>query len=181
MEFEAFENEAPVSDAELSLVARLAEEQVKLEKDIGRYEKHVGDLKKRLKTVSEVDLPTALEEIGLSSITLTNGATVSIEQKMFASISKKNKPAAVQWMIDNGQEALVKTGVAVLLDKGEHEKLVRLRDLLDHSEFTEYSLDTSVHTGAVKAMINEMVAQGIDVPLELFGAHYVKKSVVDMS
>jgi hypothetical protein len=180
MEFEAFESEAPVSDAELSLVARLAEEQVKLEKDIERYETYVGDLKKRLKKISETDLPTALEEIGLASITLTNGATVVIEQKMFASISKKNKPKAVQWMIDHGQEALVKTGVAVLLDKGEQEKLERLRDLLDHSEFTEYSLDTNVHTGAVKAMINEMVAQGIDVPLELFGAHYVKKSVVSM-
>lgn len=173
-----FEDVAPISDAALSQVATLANRQLAQEREVVRIEAKLKEAKQRLRLTCESDLPLLMSEIGLSSIALTDGTVVEIDEKLYATVAKKNKKAAAQWLIDNGQGSIVKTEVALQMSTGEQEKLHRLVALLDSTEFSEYSLTSSVHTGTLKSVINELLEQGVDVPLDLFGAHFAKKSII---
>lgn len=114
----------------------------------------------------------------MRSITLTDGSSVEIDETMYAAIAKKNKAAAAQWLIDNGQGSLVKQDIIFSFGKGEDELANKLQQLATNYGFTEHETKDNVNTSAVKAVIKELLAQGIDVPLELFGAHFVRRSII---
>lgn len=173
-----FEDDAIASDEELSKVASLARTQRDQEQRVATIEAQLKVAKNNLRKTCEDLLPTLLTELGLASITLADGSQVVIDETLYASIAKKNKIKAAQWMADHGQGSLVRNDVNLTLGTGEQEKLIRLTAMLDSTEFSEYSLTSSMNTGSVKAVIKELLEQGVDVPLELFGAHYVRKSII---
>jgi hypothetical protein len=177
-DFESFEEAADVTDADLAGVADLARFQLEKEKQVEDLEAELKRAKAELRKVQETDLPELLAGIGLSEIVLSNGARVTVNRVMYASIPKKYKHKAAQWLIDNGQGALVKNDVSIVLEKGEFERLQRLSKMLDSSEFNEYTIIDSMNTGSVKAVLKELDSQGVDVPFDMFGARYVNQSKI---
>lgn len=177
-EDDTFTDEAKYTDKELQRVANLAQFQKQLEHEVATLEDKLDKVKKRLRTVRERDLPDLMAEIGLKQVVLHDGSKVDIDESMFASISRKNKPAAIEWLIQNDHASLVKTNVVMTYDKGQHEAAEQFASFLESNGFNEYKLDENVNTSSVKAAIKEMLAQGIDVPLELFGVHFVKQSKI---
>lgn len=174
----SFEDDSVATDDELQQVAALARKQQQQERDVTRLEEELKNAKNALYKTRVEALPTLLSEIGLMSITLSDGSTIVIDESLYATIPKKNKASAAQWLKDHGQGSLVKSDVSLTLGTGEEEKLGRLTALLDSTEFSEYSLTSSMNTGSVKAVIKELLAQGVDVPLKLFGAHFERKSII---
>lgn len=175
---EAFEDEVTVSNDELQQVTTLALLQRSQEQHVTKLEGDLKDAKRKLRKTCEDLLPTLLDEIGLLSISLTDGSVIKIDETLYATIAKKNKAEAAEWLEENGQGSLVQTDVTLTFATGEQEKLHRLVDLLDSTEFSGYSSANSMNTGSVKAVIKELLAQGVDVPLSLFGAHFVKKTII---
>lgn len=173
-----FEDNAIANDEDLKKVATLARTQRNQEQEVATLEAQLKESKKNLRKTCEDMLPTLLNELGLSAITLSDGTVVTIDEKLYATIAQKNKAKAAQWMVDHGQGSLVRNDVTLTLGTGEQEKLSRLQSLLDSTEFSEYSLTSSMNTGSVKAVIKELQEQGVDVPLQLFGAHYLRKSII---
>jgi hypothetical protein len=177
-EFDSFDEAPSVTDGELRRVAELARVQLMQEKEVEDLEEKLNRAKQNLRKTCETDLPELLAEIGLSSIALTTGQTITIDESMYASIAKKNKAKAAAWLEEHGQGSLVKNEVSLVLEKGEQEKLERLAELLDHSEFNDYGVTYNMNTGSVKAVIKELKAQGVDTPDELFGIHFVRRSII---
>lgn len=177
-EFESFEEVADVTDEDLVGVADLAHLQVAKEKEVTLLEAQLKRAKAELRKVAEIDLPDMMAQIRLSEIVLQDGQSITIKEDMYATVAKKNKKAAAQWMIDNGQKAIVQNSVSYGFDKGDLDKLQHLTTLLDSSGYDQYSISETMNTGSVKAVIKELLAQGVDVPLELFGAHFVKRAIV---
>ena len=62
-----------VTNDQLQQVSALAEIQRKLEAEVKKKEESLKETKQQLKKVSEVDIPEALAECGLSEIKLTDG------------------------------------------------------------------------------------------------------------
>ena len=62
------------SDTELSKVSTKAQEQLDLEKEIEDLEAQLKETKEKHRTVSEVELPEAMQEANLAEIVLTNGS-----------------------------------------------------------------------------------------------------------
>ena len=62
-----------VDDQDLKQVSILANTQRELENKIAKQEEELKETKRQLKQVSEVDIPEALAESGLSEIKLTDG------------------------------------------------------------------------------------------------------------
>ena len=77
-----------VDDQDLKQVSILANTQRELENKIAKQEEELKETKRQLKQVSEVDIPEALAESGLSEIKLTDGTKVSVQQFYSASIPK---------------------------------------------------------------------------------------------
>lgn len=166
-----------VDDSKLKTVRVLAQNQLKLERQIEAAEKDLKDLKRDYRKLSELDLPAAMEEVGLLSFKLADGKEVLVTEKMYASIPKKNMTTAVQWLIEHGQGALIKSAVSVPFAKGDVEEREELLRELTENGYT-VQVNDAVSTGSVKAVLKELMQEGTEVPLELFGAHIVRKSEI---
>jgi len=135
------------------------------------------DAERHLRLLVEEDLPAALDEAGIPEFKTADGAHVKVEQKLYMSVPKKNKPALALWLLGHGHGALVQSDVVVKFKKGEADKVNEAVDLLATHGFPVVHIDESMHTGQLKALVRELLDEGEDVPMELFGA-YVKRVAV---
>jgi len=177
-EEDSFSDNASYTDNDLKRVANLAKMQQQQEKRVTLLEEELKKAKNELRTTREKDLPDLMKEIGLSQVVLQDGSRVEIREDMYASIANKNKAAACQWLIDNEHASLVKTDIEYVFDRGDRNAAENFAKFLESNGYSEYSITEIVNTGSVKAAIKEMIANGVDVPLELFGVHFVTQSVI---
>lgn len=134
-------------------------------------------LKENLRVLSEETIPSAMQELGLQSLVLETGQKIKISQDVYAAIPENGKPAAYNWLADNGFGGLIKTEVAVEFGKSERDKAVKFcARLLDQNMLP--LMYESVHHSTLKAFLKEQIANGSNIPLELFGARPVWKAEI---
>lgn len=174
-----FEEDTPVVSADdLKNIAQLARQVVEGESEVADLEERLKAAKNRLKAVQEGALPEAMKAVGMTEFKTINGHSISVTETLYASIAAKNKAKAAQWLVNNNLAALVKEDLVVSFDKGQHDDVIALVDSLQ--KMGEYNISTSenINTGSVKSAIKELLEEGVDVPLELFGAYFLRKAVV---
>ena len=118
------ENEMKVSDKQLKTVSELAMYQTLIDDRIKKVEEELATLKNQFKQVSQVDLPEALAETGLTEIKLTDGSKITVQQFYNASIPKDRMDEAFTWLRDNNTKILLRIQYHVILDV---EKINKLR------------------------------------------------------
>lgn len=141
---------------------------------VANMETQLKDAQRHLRLLEEEDLPAALDEAGIPEFKTADGAHVKVEQKLYMSVPKKNKPAVASWLLGHGHGSLVQSDVVVKFKKGEADRVNQAVDLLAEHGFPGVHVDESMHTGQLKALVRELLDDGEDVPLDLFGA-YVKR------
>lgn len=125
--------------------------------------------KERERIIREETIPSAMQELGLTSIKLETGQTLSVKQEVYASIPSGNKQAAYDWLIGHGFGGLLKVEVVADFGRGELEIATELFERLN-SEGLSVGIDQGVHAQTLKAFLKEQISAGKDIPLELFGA-----------
>lgn len=169
-------NSAPDTDA-LSDIAKMAAKMLALDEEIESATTALDALKKARIKVAEVDIPVAMEGAGLQGITLSNGRQLTIKENLFASIPKANKAPAAAWLSEHDHASLIETEVKVSFDRGDEDLAESLKALLIAQGYKPTVL-SDMNTPRVKSAIKEMIEQGIDVPLPLFGAYLKKEAVI---
>jgi len=165
-----FEEQQTVSNDQLKEISELAFQQVKLEDTIATQERLIKDLKAQHKKLSTDTLPTAMQAAGMVNFALTDGSEVSVKEELFMSIPKKNKAEAADWLVAHDHESLVKNDVYLPFSKGDDEQLNNLIEILKDNGYSDsYSIEQGMNTASVKAAVREMLEQGVDVPMKLFG------------
>jgi len=165
------------SNDTIKQIATLANHQVWLIKAIEESENALKALNEQLKQVSEVDLPAAMFEAGVSSFTLENGMKVSTKEDVYASIPKGQENLAYDWLNENGFGGIIKHVVSASFGKEEDSRA---------KEFVKAAQDLglnpedkkSIHAATLKAFVKEQLQQGKNIPLDLFGAFQVTKATV---
>lgn len=176
MEADAVEAAAIPEDQALEGIAGLAQQQLKLEQDIEATEQVLKDLKKDLQHIQTRVIPDALAELGLSSISLSTGESVTVKPFVSASISANNRTEAHTWLRENGFGDLIKCITSV--DTGRDENAAeQARKALAEAGLAPET-NESVHSGTLKAFVREQVEAGTPIPLELFGAFLGQKSTI---
>jgi hypothetical protein len=84
-----------------------------LENEIIADEESLKNKKKSLQHVSEEVIPTLLNEMGLSSLKLTDGSSVDVKPYYAANISALNRDAAYGWLRSNGLGDIIKNDITV--------------------------------------------------------------------
>lgn len=165
------------SNQAIKQISELAKWQVTLLEDIAKKEEELVLLQENLKQVSEVDLPTAMFEAGVSSFTLDNGAKVSVKDEVYASIPKGKENEAFGWLNENGFGAIVKHVVSASFGKEEDS---RAKEFVEAAKALGLTPEDkrSVHASTLKAFVKEQLQQGKNIPLELFGAFQISKASV---
>jgi len=165
------------SNDSIKQIADLAQRQLDLLQKIEQVEADLKLLNEDLRVVSEVDLPTAMFEAGVSSFTLDNGMKVSTKEDVYASIPKDKESTAFAWLNTNGFGGIIKHVVSASFGKEED---ARAKELIAAAQSLGLNPEDkrSVHSATLKAFVKEQLAQGKNIPLELFGAYQVTKATV---
>lgn len=164
---------APPTDAALGRIAALAMRQRSEEREAMALTAQLQAALARLRQTREVDLPEAMRAVGMSKFALTDGTEVKIEDKLTG--AKLTSPPALAWVDEHGGSSLIKTTIALEMDRGDveaaREILTELRQNKHANRFKRLELEESIHAMTIAKFAREMVEQGEDPPLELLGVH----------
>jgi len=156
----------------LDEMKQLADALKDAESETEKAELKLKEVKERERMIREETIPSAMQELGLESITLDTGEKLSVKQEVYASIPAAGKSKAYAWLSENGFGGLVKVSVELQFGKGEQEEAVALT-----SELRERGLEVlayeDVHASTLKAFLKEQISKGANIPLDLFGARPV--------
>jgi len=134
-----------------------------LERTLADKEDEVKNLKARIKRVKEDELPEIMRSVGLRTFITTDGVEIELQKNVFASISASNKPAAFEWLRDNGEEKMVKFDMTIPVSPDKvlvaREQAVELR-----KKFGSVSMSGSVNTNTLKAWAKRRVEAGENIP-----------------
>ena len=144
---------------------------------IAELEEKLSAEKKALLKLTDEDLPGMFLELGLNKLELEDGSTVEVKQTYGASIKVDNRPAAYDWLRDNGYDDIIKNTVACAFGRGEDEVAKRFAEFASQQGF-DAQTKTDVHPQTLRAFIKERVEAGDEFPMELFGAWVGQRATI---
>lgn len=118
-------------------------------------------------------IPEMMEQAGLESFKMANGATIGVKNEIKASISQANAPKAFAWLTEHDFDGIIKTKVISAFGRGELEEAQKLLDQLE-SDGVDAALKQEVHPSTLKSFVKERLEEGDDIPLDVFGVFEYK-------
>lgn len=161
---------------ELSQLQKLAEQQAAAEAKVAQIEAQLNKAREELRDLSERQVPELMDQIGIEEFKTSSGLLIKVDETIRASIPKAKAPLAFAWLKEHGHASLIKRVIKVAFGKGEEELANDLHDKL--AEHYEVADDASVHPSTLAAFVREMLRDGEEVPLDLFGVHRQRTSQV---
>lgn len=169
-----------LNQGDLTTVAGVARAIRDKEKEVAALEQKLKDEKKALLKLTDEELPTMLAEIGLSSMKLDDGSEVTVKPTYGASILVDNRPAAYEWLREQGYDDIIKNTVACQFGRGEDDKASAFKAFAEKEGYLAEQKE-EIHPQTLRAFVKERVENGDDFPMELFGAYVGQRAVVKRS
>lgn len=162
---------------DLTHITKLAEKQLYLEARVSNAEDVLKLAQEDLRTVAEVDLPEAMDAIGMEDFTLDDGTKIKCARKIVAAISKEHEEEAFDWLRANKAGGIIKREISVQFGKGEDELAKTVSELVHAAAPKQKKSDKdTVHWATLRKFVNECLADGIEIPLETFGVHEILRA-----
>ena len=169
-----------LDQGDLTTVAGMARAIRDKEAEVNELEQKLKNEKRALMKLTDEDLPTMLAEIGLTSMKLDDGSEVSIKPQYGASILVDNRPAAYEWLRENGYDDIIKNTVACTFGRGEDDKASAFKSFAEKEGFFAEQ-NTGIHHTTLRAFVKERIENGDDFPMELFGAYVGQRAIIKRS
>jgi len=177
---DAIEEEAEkqqATDAEIEQIADLAQRQKTLDKEIDKMQESLDQVKEQRRKVAEEDLPAALDQAGVSDVTLSDGSRIAVKSDLKVNIPKSKKEDAAEWLVNQGASALVKEDIHVPFNRGQEEQVNELTRELEENGYT-YNVQPEMHTGSVKKFLKEHMEEGGDLPEDVMNVFYYRETEI---
>ncbi len=169
-----------LDQGDLTTVAGMARAIRDKEAEVNELEQKLKNEKRALMKLTDEDLPTMLAEIGLTSMKLDDGSEVSIKPQYGASILVDNRPAAYEWLRENGYDDIIRNTVACTFGRGEDDKASAFKSFAEKEGFFAEQ-NTGIHHTTLRAFVKERIENGDDFPMELFGAYVGQRAIIKRS
>jgi hypothetical protein len=154
----------------LAKITRTVRELRAARDDVAVAEEALKAAQQRARTLEEFTLPELMREAGQEKLRTSDGFDVELTETLRASIPVANQAQALQWLIEHGQAAIIKRDLRLQFGKNEEDKADRALSVILEAGYVPQDKQ-SVHPQTLAAVIRELVAGGVDVPMELLGAH----------
>lgn len=177
IDFETDAQALTVANDGLSDIASLAKLALQLEREIAELDETVKERKETLRNLTEVRIPEALNELGMSSFKMADGSSIEVKPFYSASIPAERKGEAYEWLRQHGYDDIIKNTVSVQFGRGEDEDAGKMLELVRKSGYIPDQAE-KIEPMTLKAWVREMVEQGTEFPSELFGAHVGQKAKI---
>ena len=173
---------------DISTLSSYAEEALKLQESVDELENELKVVKKELEFFLTTKIPSAMEEVGVKSFTLSNGKKITIKDVIAGTIEKSpDREFAYNWVIDNEGADLIKTNVSIEFGKTEHNLASAFVDDCRNNYDIVPTVKETIHPQTFcafvrekKAMRDEMLDNGEyveDIPYKDLGLFVGKKAV----
>jgi hypothetical protein len=160
---------------DLKKLSRLAADQVAAEAEVIRCEEELRKAKDALRQINEVQLPEVMDRLKLEQFKTVDGLEIVVDEKIRASITKKNEARAFQWLRDNGHDAIIKRLVSIQFGKDEDAQADKLVEFFQSEDgqkvcgMLNLNDKSSVHAGTLSSLVRSLLEDGEDVPLDILG------------
>ena len=162
MEDAASTTAVPADDSLLEL-HELVLEQVALEEEVADTESDLKVKKEALRGIQEDKLPSKMAELGFQKFTTAEGFNITVKDKVSASITEANRPAAHEWLRGHGFGDLIKNEVTVKFPKGKESEAIEVMQAMDSAGHTAVRKE-AVNAMTLKAFIKEQLEKGTNLP-----------------
>ena len=166
------------SNEELASISGLAQQLLVVQKDIEEKKLELKELESQFRQISESSLPEALQSANLSEIVLSDGTKLSVAPFYKGHISEKNRPAALDWLMQNGHGGLIKNEISLKFGRDEDE---RAQDTIAsvQQRGLSPSVKQGVHAQTLNAFVKEQLTNGKDLPSEIFGIYVGSRAKIE--
>ena len=154
----------------LSRLSQLAEDLFAAESEVIRLEIEKKSAQDKVKNLAEHVIPSAMDELGMDMILTKSGLRVVVEDKLSAKKLTGRHTAALEWLRANNQGGLIKTVVGIPFTAGNENDANELVEQLAGEGFAAIK-NVEVHHSRLAATMRSMLADGIDVPMDLLGGY----------
>ena len=165
-----FENDSVLEDqeliptnTELEEISTIANSLLVLKARIKKGTAYLADLQKQATKIETDTLPDALKRAGIKSFEMPSGEGISIKDTVVTNIKLADKPAAYQWMNDNGYGSLVKTKITLAFGMGEKEQADSLIAYLKKEKF-DFGSSQDIHAASLKKWGTDALESGLSTP-----------------
>jgi|TARA_B110000285_G_C14868713_1_gene488120 hypothetical protein len=166
-----------LDNAGLDTVAGLARKIKQQQDKVERLDRELKDEKQALLKLTDEDLPSTMADLGLSRFSLDDGSTVEVKPTYGASILVKDRPAAYDWLRDNGFDDIIKNVISCQFGRGEDDQASAFHAFASQQGYPA-DQNESIHASTLKAFVKERIETGEDFPHTLFGAYVGQRAVI---
>lgn len=171
----AVENLGPGHN-QVTHLAQLAEEQIALAARLAELQDELARVQADYKKISEVTIPDAMSEAGVSHLTLDQtGHEIDVQNRYYATITEANRESACDWLEQHEEGGMVKYEASVVLGKGDKDGLEALSSYCKERDLSVKAKRT-VHPQTLKAWFRRMceTEQQHMIPEDLFSVYSQK-------
>jgi|TARA_R110000851_G_C12971273_1_gene555331 hypothetical protein len=166
-----------VSTEGLRSIAEIARAINQKEAAVSAIEDQLKEAKNGLLKLTDEDLPSALQELGVKEFTLEDGSKVKVTSTYGAHIKNENKEEAFTWLEAHGHDGLIKNTVSCDFGRGDHQEAQQFVELASGQGLVPIQ-KTAVHSSTLKAWAKEQVESGAELPMELFGIFVGQRATI---
>lgn len=143
----------------------------KAQREVERLEEELAAAKKEVTRLEMHELPRLMDEAEQLQITTKDGITVKMTEKIRASIPKASQAQAYHWLEENGHEELIKRQFVIEFSRDEQAWAKKFeRDMARRVRPLPCTRKETVAPQTLQKFIREQLEEGVDIPLNLFGA-----------
>jgi len=164
----------PVDDTSLKALSEKCSKLEAVQIEIDQLEQTIKSKKEQERKISEEEIPSFLQEKGLTSLTLNNGTVVNVVEDIKPYIKVENREYCHKWLRDNHFGDLIKNDVSVSFGRGEDNDATKLVEHIEDLGLVHKQKE-SVHYQTLKAFATEQHNKGVSLPDE-FGVHVANKT-----
>lgn len=164
-----------LGDNILAAISQKARDMVTARERVTECEEKLRQAQLALKDISEREMPELMAAAGQTEVKTQDGIRVIIKEVLRASIPSDRVVKALSWLEDRGHGSVIKHEIKVDFGKGQDDKAEELSKAALKMGVVP-SEKRTVHPQTLQALLRELLAEGIDVPLELFGAFVQKQT-----
>jgi len=169
-----------IDQGELTTVARLAREIRDKEIRIAELEALLKEEKRLMLKLTDEELPNIFSEMGLSKLALDDGSQIEVRPTYGASILVDNRPAAYDWLRENGYDDIIKNSVTCSFGRGEDDQASAFASFAEQQGYLPEQ-KTEIHPQTLRAFVKERCENGDEFPMELFGAFVGQRATIKRS
>jgi hypothetical protein len=167
-----------MSDEALALVSTLAGEIRARVDSIASLEANLKAEKSALLALETQRLPDAMNDLGFTSVKLSDGSMIDVSPEYHCAITKEKKAEALEWLRENNYGDLIKCTVWAEFGKGEEQQATELFLYLQEKLQQPTGMDEGVHPSTLKALVKEQYESGSPLPEELFGIFIITRATI---